>query len=112
LPFSKSLPVGDVLYISGQVGINPATNTLVDSSFRDEVGQVMDNIGEILQKYDLSYGALVNVTIFLTDMNHYNETNEVYGQYFTTTYPTRVCIAVKRLPLDANIEITAIARLS
>jgi reactive intermediate/imine deaminase len=112
LPFSESLPAGDVLYISGQVGINPATNALVTANFRGEVKQVMENIGKVLQQYDLTYSALVNVTIYLTDMTHYDETNDIYRQYFSTTYPARVCIAVNQLPLKANIEISAIARLS
>jgi reactive intermediate/imine deaminase len=111
LPFSESMQAGDVLYISGQIGISPATAALRTEDFRAEVKQVMENIGKLLKQYDLTYGDLVNVTIYLTDMKHYDETNEVYRQYFSTTYPTRVCIAVKELPLKANIEISATARL-
>jgi reactive intermediate/imine deaminase len=112
LPFSESVPVGDMLYISGQVGIDQATNTLVTDSFGAEAQQVMDNIGKVLRNNNLTYGDLVNVTIYLTDMDNYSETNEVYRKYFSTTFPARVCIAVKQLPLKANIEISAIARLS
>jgi reactive intermediate/imine deaminase len=112
LPFSAAVPVGDALYISGQVGTDPGTNTLVTDSFGAEARQVMDNIGKVLRNHNLTYGDLVNVTIYLTDMDHYVETNEVYRKYFATTFPARVCIAVKQLPLKANIEISAIARLS
>jgi reactive intermediate/imine deaminase len=112
LPFSESVPVGDVLYISGQVGIDQGTNTLVTDSFGAEAKQVMDNIGKILRNHNLTYGDLVNVTIYLTDMDYYGETNDVYRKYFATAFPARVCIAVKQLPMKANIEISAVARLS
>jgi len=112
LPTSEAVAAGDVLYISGWIGIDPATKTLVTANFRAEVKQVMENIGKVLRQHDLSYSALVNVTVYLTDMDHYAEMNDVYRQYFATTYPARVCIAVKQLLLKANIEISAIARLS
>ena len=119
---SRSLPAnvhaaaavlaGDALYISGHIAIDPATDTLVTTSFRAEVKQVMENIGKVLRKHDLYFSDLVNVTVYLTDMDHYNEMNEIYTQYFGTTYPARVCVAVKQLPLNANIEICATASLT
>jgi reactive intermediate/imine deaminase len=112
LPASEAAEVGDLLYISGNIGFDPATDTLVNTNFRAEVRQAMENIGRVLRKHKLSYSSLVNVTIYLTDMARYSEMNEVYRQYFTNNYPARVCIAVKQLPLNANIEISAIADLS
>lgn len=112
MPFAEAVAANNMLYISGQVGTDPATGTLCNSSFRAEANQVMQHIGRVLQQHHLQYSNLVSVTIYLTDMAHYQETNEVYSRYFNNGYPARVCIAVKQLPLDASIEISAIARLS
>jgi reactive intermediate/imine deaminase len=112
LPTAEAAEVGDLLYISGHVGYDPKTLALVNTDFKGEVKQAMENIGRVLRQHHLSYSDLFDVTIYLTDINRYAETNEVYAQYFTTNYPARVCVAVKQLPLNANIEISAIARLS
>jgi len=112
LPFSEAAIAGDMLYISGQVGSDPVSGELVNPSFAAEAGQVMKNIGRVLQRHKLQYSDLVNVTIYLTDMGNYQETNVVYSQYFTAAFPARVCIAVRELPMKARIEISAVARLA
>ena len=111
LPFVAAVAVNNMLYISGQVGVDPVSGTLTNSSFTAEAHQVMKNIGQVLEAHKLAYHHLVHVTIYLTNMDNYAETNAVYSQYFNNGYPARVCIAVKQLPLNASIEITAIARL-
>lgn len=111
LPFTQAARTATQLYISGQIGSDPATGFLKNSSFRAEALQVMENIGHILQGHNLKYEDLVMATIYLTDMAYYMETNEVYGQFFSSVLPARVCIAVKELPMQANIEISAIARI-
>lgn len=119
LPFSEAVRAGNLLFISGQIGIPPGSDSLVRSDgipvhdgFIEEAAQVMRNLGSILKKYQLDYKDLVGVTIYLTEMSHYADTNEVYKRYFDKTYPARVCIAVKELPLQAAIEISAIAQFS
>lgn len=112
LPFVAAVAVNNMLYISGQVGVDPVSGTLVNSSFAEEAHQVMKNIGQVLQQHQLLYSHLVHVTIYLVNMDNYAATNTVYSQYFTDGFPARVCIAVNRLPLNASIEITAIARLA
>jgi reactive intermediate/imine deaminase len=111
LPFSEARSAGHTLYISGQVGTDASGRIPPDSSFRAEARQVMENIGRLLQEHQLRFDDLVNVTIYLTDMAHYSETNEIYRQYFPSAFPARVCIAVKELPLHARIEISGVANL-
>jgi reactive intermediate/imine deaminase len=110
LPFSKTIAANDFVFISGQVGFDE-TGKLVNSSFEAETRQVMKNIGVLLQKEGLAFKDLVNVTIYLKSMDHYQLTNEIYTSYFTGILPTRVCIAVADLPAKANIEISAIAKI-
>jgi reactive intermediate/imine deaminase len=112
LPFAEAVAVNGMLYISGQVGIDPASGSLANANFKTEAQQVMKNLGGVLQRNGLSYADLVSVTIYLIDMDDYTQTNEVYRLYFTSHFPARVCIAVRQLPLGAQIEISAIAKLS
>jgi reactive intermediate/imine deaminase len=108
-PYSDAYISEDMLYISGQIGTDHATGKLVNSSFEAEVTQAMENLGNILRKSGLHYKNLVNVTIYLTSMDNYAVTNAVYSKYFDKKFPARVCIAVKELPLQAHIEIAAVA---
>jgi len=110
-PFSKTISVNDFVFISGQVGIDETTGKLVNSSFEAETRQVMKNIGALLQKEGLTFKDLVSVTIYLKSMSYYQLTNEIYTSYFTDILPTRVCVAVADLPANANIEISAIAKV-
>lgn len=110
LPFTDAVALGETLYLSGQVGTDGLNGELINTDFRAEVNQVMKNIGSVLQKHNLTYHNLINVTIYLTSMDSYKVTNEVYQNYFNGRFPARVCVAVKELPLHANIEIAAVAR--
>ena len=110
LPFTPAVLSGGMVYLSGQIGTDPATGSLVHKDFEAEVRQVMKNIGATLQVNNLSYPDLVNVTIYLTTMDHYAATNEEYRKYFTDFFPARTCIAVKELPMQARVEISGIAR--
>ena len=109
LPFAEAMRAGDLLFISGQIGMDPGKGLLANGSFGEEAVQVMRNLGLVLQRHGLQYGDLVNVTIYLTDMGNYSETNRVYRQFFTDAFPARVCVAVKELPMGATIEISAVA---
>jgi reactive intermediate/imine deaminase len=108
-PFSDAVQEGSTLYISGQIGT--VKGHLAGSDFQTEADQVMKNLGSVLQQHDLGYNNLVNVTIYLTSMDNYAATNEVYRKYFNGKFPARVCIAVKELPLNARIEIAGIAQI-
>jgi reactive intermediate/imine deaminase len=110
LPFRKAVASNGMLYISGQIGIDPATNSLLSTDFEAEADQVMKNLGEVLNEFGLTYDDLVSVTIYLKSMGNYPATNIVYSRYFSGNFPARVCIAVHDLPLNANIEIAALAK--
>jgi reactive intermediate/imine deaminase len=109
-PFAEAVQLGSALYISGQVGITG--NHLAGPDFKAEADQVMKNLGGVLQHHQLSYKDLRNVTIYLTNMDDYATTNEVYRKYFDGKFPARVCIAVKELPVNARIEIAAVAQIN
>ncbi|MVT08767.1 RidA family protein [Chitinophaga tropicalis] len=111
IPYSPSLKTNDLLFISGQVGIDPAISKLKNESFESELRQVMDNLLTELKAHGLSFQDLVSTVIYLKDMKQYTELNNVYGSYFNGTYPTRTCIAVTDLPVGASVEISGIAQL-
>jgi len=110
LPFSESIESNGTVYISGQIGVDPATNALLTAGFAAEADQVMKNLGEVLHRQSLDYGDLVNVTIYLKSMENYAVANTEYRKYFTDRFPARVCIAVHDLPFNASIEIAGIAQ--
>lgn len=109
LPFSSSLKAGELLFVSGQVGINPATSKLSNASFEAEVQQVMENLKNELKKDNLTMDDLVSTIIYLKDMKQYDRLNSVYGSYFKNRFPTRTCIAVADLPAGASVEISGVA---
>ncbi|HVG14023.1 MAG TPA: Rid family detoxifying hydrolase [Chitinophagaceae bacterium] len=109
LPLSSAISQNDLLFISGQVGIDPSIKKLQDQNFEAEMKQVMHNIGSILAEHHLGFADLVNVTIYLKDMQHYETVNRVYASYFSGRFPARVCLAVNDLPSNANVEIAAVA---
>jgi 2-iminobutanoate/2-iminopropanoate deaminase len=108
-PISPFIKVENTLYISGQVGIDRSTSKLVDSSFEAEVKQVMYNIDTQLKANKLGMDDLVSTIVYVKDMKNYNTVNEIYRTYFKDRFPTRTFIAVADLPVNANIEISAIA---
>lgn len=109
VPYTPSLKVGEMVFISGQVGIDPTTAQLSDSTFEAEVKQVMENLKAQLTIYNLTFDELVSTIIYLKDMKNYSRFNEIYGSYFKNRYPTRTCIAVADLPANASVEISGIA---
>lgn len=109
VPFTSSIKTGDLLFISGQVGIDPKTSTLSSESFEQETKQVMENLKSELEKHGLTMDDVVSTIIYLKDMNNYQRLNQVYGGYFSSRFPTRTCIAVANLPVNASVEISAVA---
>ena len=108
-PYSPAVRVGELLFVSGQVPINPATGELVSGDIRAETRQVMENIGALLAAAGLAFSAVVRTTVFLADMNDFAAVNEAYGSYFQQPYPARATVQVARLPRDARVEIDVIA---
>ncbi len=108
-PYSQAILVGNTLYCSGQIAINPKTGELVTGDFGAEVKQVLDNLGAVLQAAGMDYADVVKATVFLKDLNQYGVFNEIYATYFKENPPARETVQVARLPKDVNIEISFIA---
>ena len=108
-PYSQAIMLDDILYISGQVCIDPVTNHLKNKDLQEETHQVMANLKAILQEAGMSFKHVVKTTIFLTDMNRFSELNELYGKYFESKYPTRETVQVSALSKFVNVEISMIA---
>lgn len=107
-PYSQGVIVGDFVYTSGQIPLNPVTGELV-TDIKLATKQSMENIKAILEEAGTSLNSVVKTSIFLKDLNDFEAVNEVYGTYFIENKPARSCVQVAKLPKDAVIEIEAIA---
>ena len=108
-PYSQAVVMGNTLYVSGQVAINPATGKLVEGGIEQQTEQVFKNIAAILNEAGYSFSDVVKSTCLLSDMTDFKAMNEVYARYYTEKQPARAAFAVKGLPLGALIEIETIA---
>lgn len=109
-PYSQALVVGNLVFTSGQVGIDPSTGKLPEG-LEAQAHQVFKNIAAILDTAGTDMSKVVKATVFIKDMNDFGKVNEIYAKYFTEPYPTRSCFEVARLPKDALIECEVIAEL-
>lgn len=105
LPFSEAVQVGNMVFLSGQIGVKPGTLTLVDGGIRGETRQVMDNIEAVLLKNDLSLRDVVKCTVMLADMDDWPTFNEVYRSYFQPPYPARSAFGANGLGMGARTEV-------
>ena len=108
-PYSTVTEAADLVFVSGQVAIDPATDTPIDGDVRDQAVRVMENIGGILGDLGLGYDDVAKTTIFLKDMGDFPVVNEVYGGYFTDAPPARSTVEVAALPGGFLVEIELIA---
>lgn len=108
-PYSQAIRAGSLLFISGQVPIDPATGALVEGDIAAQTRRVLLNLEAILQAAGLSFTHVVRTTVFLTDINDFSAMNEIYAAAFTAPAPARATVQVARLPKDARVEIDAIA---
>ncbi len=108
-PYNQAVKKGGILFVSGQIALNPATNELVQKDIQAETHQVMQNIKAVLLAAGMDFSHILKTSIFLSDMQLFSEVNEVYGQYFSGAFPARETIAVKGLPKNVNVEISVIA---
>ncbi len=109
-PYNQAVWAGNLLFVSGQIAINPATGELVSNSIEEETHQVMQNIEAILKAAALTFDNVVKTSIFLENMDDFNRVNEVYGQYFEDGQaPARECVEVSQLPKDVSVEISVTA---
>ncbi len=108
-PYSQAVEANGMLFISGQIPINPETGTVVGDDIQEQTEQVMENLGAILEEAGYSYSDVVKCTCLLEDMANFKAMNEVYARYFTSEQPARAAFGVVSLPLGVKIEIEAIA---
>jgi 2-iminobutanoate/2-iminopropanoate deaminase len=107
-PYSQAIVSGDLLFTSGQLGMDPQTGKLADGA-QAQARRAMENLGAVLAAQGLSYDHIVKSTIFLTDLTCFSVVNEVYRSFFTGEYPARSCVQVAALPLGASVEIECVA---
>jgi 2-iminobutanoate/2-iminopropanoate deaminase len=110
-PYSQAVISDNLVFISGQVAMDPNSKELITESLEKEVDQVMANLKSLLEEMGSSLDNVLKVTVFLTDMNKFLSFNEAYKKYFPNEPPARSCVEVGNLPFGANLEIEAIAHL-
>lgn len=108
-PYSPALKVGNLIFASGQVPVDPKTGKMIEGDIEAQTRRALENLKAVLKPYSIGLENVVKATIFLKDMNNFSRVNKVYGEYFKEKFPARSCVEVSRLPKDAEIEIEAIA---
>jgi 2-iminobutanoate/2-iminopropanoate deaminase len=108
-PYSQAVRVGNMVFVSGQIPIDPATGNFVSEDVTEQTHQVLKNLSAVLQAAGSSLKAVVKTTVFVADMNDFAAMNAVYAEYFTENFPARATVEAARLPKDARVEIECIA---
>ena len=108
-PYSQAVRVGNLVYTSGQIPIDPATGVFAEGGIKEQTRQSLLNVKAILQEAGLSMGDVVKTTVFMADMGDFADMNSVYAEFFAEPYPARSAVAVKSLPKGALVEIEAVA---
>lgn len=108
-PYCQAVKVKDMLFLSGQLPINPKTNEMVEGGIQNQIRQIIENITAVLTAAGGSIADIVKTTIFITDMQEFGEINKIYSEYFNASIPARSCVEVSNLPKQASIEMEAIA---
>jgi 2-iminobutanoate/2-iminopropanoate deaminase len=110
-PYSQAVRSGSYVFCSGQVGLDPATGELVGGSVAEQTKRAMENLGAVLSAAGASYGNVVKVTAYLTDIGDFPEFNDAYGSYFGSDPPARATVGVASLPKGARVEVECIAEI-
>lgn len=108
-PYSQAIVAAGLVFVSGQIAVDPKTNQFVDAPIENQTRQVLDNLSAILKSIGGSLNSVVKVTVYLKDMNDFQVMNKVYAEYFPNHKPARATVQVARLPRDAGIEIELVA---
>lgn len=110
-PYSQAIRVGDLLFLSGQIPLDPTTGELVSNDLEAQIRRVLDNLRAVLSEAGGSLASLVKTTIYLTDLADFAMVNRIYGEYLSPPFPARATVEVKALPRGARVEIEGIAAL-
>ena len=108
-PYSQAIQVGNLVYTSGQLSIDPATGNFPEGGIKEQTHQSLLNVKAILEEAGLTMGNVVKTTVFMADMNDFADMNAVYAEFFAEPYPARSAVAVKTLPKGALVEIEVVA---
>ena len=108
-PYSQAVETDGMVFLSGQIPVNPATGNVVDGGVKEQTAQVFENIKSVLAEAGLTVENIVKTTVFLKDMSLFADMNEVYAGYFDKDFPARSAVAVKSLPKDVMVELECIA---
>ena len=111
-PYSQAIQVGNLVYTSGQIPIDPSTGSLVEGGVKEQARQSLLNVKAILEEAGLTMSNVVKTTVFMADMNDFAEMNAVYAEFFSEPYPARSAVAVKTLPKGALVEIEVVAEVA
>ena len=111
-PYSQAIKAGGFVWCSGQIPIDPATNTILAETIEDQTRQAITNLKNVLEAAGAGLDKVVKTTVFISDMNDFAALNAVYAEMFGSTKPARSCVQVARLPKDVKVEIEAIAALA
>ena len=110
-PYSQAVKVGNLLFTSGMIPIDPATNTLVEGGIEVQAERALQNVKALLEASGSSMDKVVKTVVFIKNMDDFAKVNEIYAKYFTSDFPARSCVEVARLPKDVLIEMEAIAEI-
>ena len=110
-PYSQAIQVGNLVYTSGQIPIDPSTGAFVEGGIKEQTHQALTNVKAILEEAGLSMSNVVKTTVFMADMGDFADMNAVYAEFFTEPYPARSAVAVKTLPKGALVEIEVVAAI-
>ena len=110
-PYSQAIQVGNLVYTSGQIPIDPATGMIVKGGIKEQTLQSLTNVKVILEEVGLTMSNVLKTTVFMADMGDFADMNSVYAEFFTEPYPARSAVAVKTLPKGALVEIEVIAEV-
>jgi 2-iminobutanoate/2-iminopropanoate deaminase len=108
-PYSQAVKFGEIVFISGTLGINPVTGQLADGDVENQTKQSLENLKAVLEASGSSFDKVLKTTVFIKDMNDFPVVNKIYGEYFNVNQPARSTVEVARLPKDGLVEIEAIA---
>jgi 2-iminobutanoate/2-iminopropanoate deaminase len=111
-PYSQAIQVGNLVYTSGQIPIDPKTGVFVEGGIKEQTRQSLTNVQAILEEAGLTLSNVVKTTVFLADMNDFADVNAVYAEFFSEPYPARSAVAVKTLPKGALVEIEVVAEIA
>jgi 2-iminobutanoate/2-iminopropanoate deaminase len=110
-PYSPALKVGNLLFLSGSIPLDPVSGQLVEGGIKEQTTRVMENIKALLEAAGAGFGNVARTTVFMVDLGEFAAMNEVYSSYFTAPYPARSTVQVVKLPRDVRVEIDVIAVL-